>query len=1464
MYCNPSMRKILFFFLFFWSASLYAQDFSNKGKDFWLAYPAHIDGNTSRMALYISSDVNTSGSVNFLGNSIPFTVTANQASVVQIFPSTYNIINAQNEGINPGKGINIVANDPVVVYAHVLNQARSGSTLVLPTNTLGREYIAASFRSSTNSNGSAAANSSPAGSQFTIVAVEDNTTVEIIPTAPDVGNTRAVNTAFNVTLNKGDVYQYRTTFSNDVTGTKIRSLATSAGSCKPIAVFSGSAWTTLDCTNASGGDNLFLQLFPKGAWGKEYITAPFADRQYDIFRIIVEDPTTVVTLNGNVLPSNSLINNSYYQFSSSAANIIRADKRIMVVQYMISQNCDTRNAGGGNNVPYPGDPEMVILNPIEQTINDVTVVSARNNLTPPNTNISKHFFTIIMKTNAISSLKIDGNAPTGTFTAIGTSGYSYLHENVTNSTLLNPSHRIQADSGFICLAYGMGSFESYGYNAGTNVRDLYQFVSVQNELAKVDFPATCVNAPFNFAITLPYQATSIKWDFSNLSSLIPNAMVDIPNPTPDSSFIRDGKTLYVFKLPGTYRFAAKGSFPIKVIANNPTPDGCSGLQEISYNVEVFEPPSAQFSVTSSGCANAPVLLVDSSTSGIRSISQWIWTYGDNTSNTYNSKTNPSKTYTAPGNYNINLKVVTDIGCVADKTIPVSLTSVPEVVFSGPSNKCLNDSVLFNIVSSNVQNGNIVEWRWDLDDGNGVTSYANGNPVGTKYTTVGLKTVRLELISNTGCSSGQILAANSLQIRPIPKANFGLPEVCLADASANFTDSSTIADNSNLNYLWNFGDQNASPSNPNTSTLKNPSHKYSAVGIYPLFLKVTSAYGCADSLTKSFTVNGSIPKADFIIDQANPLCSNLPVTITNTSTVDFGNITKLEVYWDYQNNPTQFTVDDNPTLGKKYTFKYPDFQNPLSKTIAIRLRAFSGASCVDDEIKTFSLNASPKVQFLTMPGICLDAAARQITHASELGNVPGTFSFFGTGVSSTGLITPSQIGVATVPIQYMFTSNQGCKDSASQNLTVWPSPTAVWKINLPSCEKNDIQFVDSSYPNYSKIVQWNWSFGDNTSIQRNSSNTFTKVYNNAGNYTASLVVITDSGCVSAPTIQTIRVNDLPKVNFSLPEICLPDGRGTFYDSSSIKDGSQALFSYRWDFGDPNDPSISLLKNPTHRYTSLGPKNVKLIVTTKDGCIDSTTKVLNTIYPQPKLNVNISPQQVCIGESIQFSDNTNGITSSVNQWKWSFGDGRTASTKQVTHTYLTPGKYQASVHVFNQQGCVSDTLNVNIEINDYPKADAGEDLFILEGGNKPLKTLVTGDSLSYKWVPAMYLSSDTAYRPICTPLDDIQYYLYATGKGGCTSKDSVMVTVLRSPVVPNAFSPNKDGVNDVWIIKYLDSYPDCVVEVFDRYGRQVYRSVGYSTPWDGTINGKELPIGTYYYIINPKNGRKQVQGSVTIIR
>jgi gliding motility-associated-like protein len=96
---------------------------------------------------------------------------------------------------------------------------------------------------------------------------------------------------------------------------------------------------------------------------------------------------------------------------------------------------------------------------------------------------------------------------------------------------------------------------------------------------------------------------------------------------------------------------------------------------------------------------------------------------------------------------------------------------------------------------------------------------------------------------------------------------------------------------------------------------------------------------------------------------------------------------------------------------------------------------------------------------------------------------------------------------------------------------------------------------------------------------------------------------------------------------------------------------------------------------------------------------------------------------------------------------------------------------------------------------------------------------------------------------------------------------ILTIIEPPtaiVIPNTFTPNGDGINDTWNIKYLNSYMNCLVNIFDRYGQNVFTSIGYGIPWDGTYRGSKLPVGTYYYLIDLKTGYKLLSGFVAIIR
>jgi len=143
-------------------------------------------------------------------------------------------------------------------------------------------------------------------------------------------------------------------------------------------------------------------------------------------------------------------------------------------------------------------------------------------------------------------------------------------------------------------------------------------------------------------------------------------------------------------------------------------------------------------------------------------------------------------------------------------------------------------------------------------------------------------------------------------------------------------------------------------------------------------------------------------------------------------------------------------------------------------------------------------------------------------------------------------------------------------------------------------------------------------------------------------------------------------------------------------------------------------------------------------------------------------------------------------------------------------------------------------------------------------------VETDSLQFLWEPSTYLNSDTLSDPVCTPFNNQDYTYTVTTAAGCFKSSTLSVIVLKEFSIPNAFSPNGDGINDTWKIKDLNTYPGATVDVYNRYGQPVFHSDGYSKEWDGSFNGSPLPVGTYYYVINPRNNKPILSGSVTILR
>jgi len=1407
--------------------SAHSQDFTNKGKEFWIGYGNHqvmYAGNTQGMDLYITSDVSTNVLVEIpgIGFSNVYAVAANQVTQVNI----------PNSAILDGhglfnRGIHVVADKPVVVYAHIYFSSVSGASLCLPVPTLGREYYSVNFTQAAQ--GTVNANSY---SYFFVVATEDATTVEIIPSVNTLmWGAGSVNT---ITLQKGQIYQVLA--NTDLTGSTIKSINTGTG-CKKIAVFCGSGRIGIGCApgTISSSDNLIQQMYPTGTWGKKYVTVPSVTRPRNYYRIIRPDPTATVRLDGGILLPGTFVNGLYREFVDDQPHVIESDKPILVAQYFTTQGC----AEGTNN----GDPEMIYLNPVEQTINKVTLTSMRL----LNTSNNVHYINAIVRNSpgAVSTFRVDGISYSGSFITHPTEpNYVYAQIPVALGT-----HTITCDTPFNAIAYGFGNAESYGYSAGTNLKDLYQFVTIQNDYGTVNFPAGCKNSPFRFAMTFPYQPTVITWKFNGLFT-----DTTISSPVFDSSWVVDGRTLYRYRLSKSYVIPASGTYPITVIANNPTTDGCSGIQEIDYDLQIFDPPVSAFNYQHNGCISDSVRFFDNTNGLGRPLIRWFYDFGDGNIST---QRDPVYKYNVAGNRLVRHSAITDVGCLSDTAqtwIPLSDPPVARFGISSPA--CANAAVTFTD-SSTVTGGTLVRWIWDLGD-NTTLSNTNNNPVQHVYTNPGTYTITLQVETNSGCRS--FVSSRQLVIHPKPVANFNMPIVCLPVGAAQFNDVSTISDGtqSQFTYFWEFGDGI-------TSTLANPLHNYSATGPFNVKLTVTSNNGCADDSVRIINTIYPQPKANFNVTPE--VCLNDTTRFTDMSDGLGSTVTRWR--WDFGDG----SID---------TVRNPVHRYLNPGTFPVRLFIYTDKGCISDTLpRTTIVNPLPSVNFLVSAPTC---ETRQVNFTDGSLVTGGTITrwTWTFGDNSTAITQhPTHIygTVGNYPVTLLVESNKGCVSPLlTRQVAVTPLPATVF--GLPEVCLSDpfAQFSDSSRIADGSESQFSylWNFGDNnatagnpnTSTMRNPQHRYTAV----GIYDITLTVTSKDGC-STTVQKPFTVNgSIPRADFSVNNsnnLCSNQDM-TILDASTVDFGSIVKVEVYWDY--TNDPTIKLVdddprpgKTYVHRYPDFGTPatrtfQVRYVAYSGINCVHEFNRTIT---------VNASP-------SIQF-DPMNGVCEEIPAFQITaareiygftgtgtfFGDGIVNPNGLFNPSFAKPGLHTIRYSFNAANGC-NTYADQSIRVYPTPFVDAGPDRTVLEGGFGVLMGTGTGNNVSFLWSPNSTIDNNKTARPKISPSDDIYYTLLVTSADGCSASDEVFVKVLKEPKVPNAFTPNGDGINDTWVIQFLESYPGCTVDVYNRYGAKVYTSLGYGRAWDGTLKGTPLPVGTYYWIINPKNGRAQMNGSVTIIR
>lgn len=887
-----------------YSNQVQAQAFSNKGKEFWVGYGHHQfmeTDNSQEMVLYFSAEEAAHVVVTIHGTTYreEYDVPANTVIPTKLIPKGLESVPATtidarlytkppaypggtgSEGVFKKQGIHIESNVPIVAYAHIYGDVSSGATMLMPVETWGHSYISINtpqFYSSTY------------GSNFNcfswmyVIAQHDNTRIQIVPTV----NTRKGDPAgvpIVVTLQKGEIYQLLGApidkeSGQNVAGSTVTSIANDQGECYPVGFFSGSSRTRINCLDAGlgSGDNIMQQGFPVQAWGKRYLTTPTSvdnspkSRNINVFRIILRDPATVVKKNGMKLLALHTSNGYYYEYQSNTPDFIEADKPVLVAQYIPSANaCGYIGAG---------DPEMILISPIEQSISRVGFY--RNTKEKINVN----FLSLIIPSDGVASLKIDG--------AQGEFDDVYAHPNYPGYSVVvkrwsaaQAQCIVESDSAFTAITYGLGGAESYGYNAGTYINNLNGFPGIKNEFSATqdDNSYTCVNTPVELSVFLRYKPTVLNWKISALAGTItPAEDVVQTNPVSSGTKLFNGVTYYRYSLPGYYRFDSAGTYLVPLLATSPLVETCNQTETVQYQVEVRPASVTGFDISYQDCS----LLEDVRFTGNEkfdngdNIYQWNWVFapGDSAIGRI-----VSKEYTA-GKYSVQLLAIDSAGCVSDTVNTFSLTAKPAIpefkIVSTDS--CAGATFVFEEASPETGPNN---WYWDFGANDTLTVFDN-SPISRQLLQHGTTLVKHVAKVNETCISD---TATALQVvHPNPEAAFNMPGfVCMPPGSAQFTNASVIADGSSLGYTWFFGD--GTPPNYN----KDPLHTFSKAGNYTVSLTVTSSQGCLSKVSQVFSNFLEKPLASFNISEEK-VCLGTTIRFEDGSSAPGSNINSWSWYF----------------------------------------------------------------------------------------------------------------------------------------------------------------------------------------------------------------------------------------------------------------------------------------------------------------------------------------------------------------------------------------------------------------------------------------------------------------------------------------------------------------------------------------------------------------------------------------